>query len=218
MAEDGRTSRQIGRELRVPKNVVERWTAAQRDGRKRDRALRLNDLGRTARQISPRVKVPVAQVQLWINERAAVRLHGLGRSERQIAKELEIPLRDVRKWLAKPTKDASSPRHSGVRHGTETRRCARRMAELRDPITDIAQVIRITPKTVRTWLRTMEQEEGVDLLPGGRVRVHDRAAILADLRAVDEEGRHRFSRAEIRTKYTCSNKFLSQLANGRIDP
>jgi hypothetical protein len=92
------------------------------------------------------------------------------------------------------------------------------MAELRDPVTQIAAVVGVTPKTTRAWLRDVEAQEDVDLLPGGRRRTHDRDAILADVHATDVEGAPRYTRAQIRKKYGCSHKFLSHLVNGKLAP
>lgn len=186
MAREGRTSRQISRDVHAPKRLVKQWTATEREARKRDRAKRLR---------------------------------ALGRSPRQIAARLNARVRDVEGWIAEANgADAPAIRHSGVRHGTDTRKCVRKMAELQDPVTDIASVVQVTPKTVRTWLRSMEAEDASSLLPGGRKRTHDRPAILEDLAALDEQGCLRFTRAQIRKKHGCSHKFLSQLANGRLDP
>lgn len=185
MAREGRTSRQIARDIDVPKRVVKGWTAGEREARKRTRARRL---------------------------------HSLGRSPSQIAARLNARVRDVERWVSSSEDSAPDSGGCGARHGTETRKCVRRMAELEDPVSDMAFVIGVTPKTIRNWLRRWERDENVSLLPGGRRRVHDREAILADLRAVDASGNPRYTRAQIREKHGCSHKFLSQLFNGRIDP
>lgn len=185
MARDGRTSRQISRDIDVPKRLVRQWTAREREGRKRHRARRLRQLGR---------------------------------SPSQIAARLNARVRDVERWLAEKESETNGVRHSGVRHGTDTRKCVRKMAELRDTVTDMAYVAEVTPKTVRSWLREIEDDEETSLLPGGHRRTHDREAILTDLAAVDAGGSLRYTRAQIREKHGCSHKFLSQLANRRIAP
>lgn len=186
MAKSGRTSRQIARDIGVPKFMVKRWTASQRESRNRQRAKRLRDLGRNPQQISIRLDSPIAEVERWLaapNGSKVLRAH-----------------------------------HTGFRHGTDTRKCARKMAELGDAVTDIADVVDVTPKTVRSWLRAIEVSEATSLLPGGHRQTHDRKAILKDLKAVDASGRPRFTRDQLREKYGCCRKFLSQLANGKLEP
>ena len=92
------------------------------------------------------------------------------------------------------------------------------MAEQRDPVVHISEVLDVTPKTVRTWLRVAESENETSLLPGGRQRVHDRQAILDDVSATDAQGNPRYTRAEIQEKHAVSRGFLSQLINGKLDP
>ena len=92
------------------------------------------------------------------------------------------------------------------------------MAQHRDPVVHMAHVLCVTPKTARTWVREIEDEEQTQLLPGGRQRVHDREAILADVEATDTHGNPLYTRAQIREKYGCSHKFLSHLVNGRLEP
>lgn len=186
MAREGRTSRQISRDIDVPKRMVKTWTAPEREARKRTRARRLHELGRSPSQIAARLNARVKDVERWLSDTNGV--------------------------------DAVSSGSCGARHGTDTRKFVRRMAEFQDPVSDMAHVVGVTPKTIRNWLRQVERTENTSLLPGGRRRTHDRQAILEDLRATDDAGKPRYTRAQIREKHGCSHKFLSQLANGRIDP
>lgn len=182
--------------------------------------------GHTSRQISRKIHVPKRLVKQWTAPeretracRRAHRLHELGRNPSQISARLNVRVRDVERWLSTSLDDAiNGTRHSGVRHGSDTRKCVRRMAEFDDSVTDMAHVAQVTPKTIRTWLRRIETEEDTTLLPGGHRRTHDRTAILHDLAALDETGKPRYTRAQIREKHGCSHKFLSQLANNRIQP
>ena len=191
-----------------------------------DKARKLARDGKTTTQISRTLGVPKRTVKSWTadqrdarNRDRAIRLYKLGRDAKEIAVRLDAKVIEVERWLSRPNASARAMDPScGARHGTETRRCARRMAELHDPVTHIADVLGITPKTTRSWLRDMESEEGVQLLPGARMRTHDREAILEDVQAMDEGGRPRYTRAEIREKYGCSHKFLSHLVHGRLDP
>jgi transposase-like protein len=186
MARGGRTSRQISRDIDVPKRIVKEWTAPEREMRKRVRAKRMKELGRNPSQIAAR---------------------------------LNIRVKDVERLLAEARDgDPAVSGGCGARHGTDTRKCVRRMAELQDPVSDMAFIVGVTPKTIRNWIRRIEHDEKKSLLPGGRRRTHDRQAILEDLRATDDAGQPRYTRAQIRDKHGCSHKFLSQLANGRIDP
>lgn len=182
--------------------------------------------GRTSTQISRSINVPKRLVKDWTapqrdarKRNRALRLSKLGRTSKEIAIRLEAKVAEVERWLARPNGQPRAVEPScGNRHGTETRRCARKMAELDDPITHIAEVIGVTPKTTRTWLRNVEADEEVELLPGGRRRTHDREAILEDVRALDEAGDPLYTRAEIQKKHGCSRKFLSYLVNGRLTP
>jgi hypothetical protein len=187
-------------------------------------ALRLAREDKTSRQIARSIGVPKRIVKEWIKpEREArardraKRLERRGHDPSAIAARLDATVTQVRRWLAAPNRRPSEPHTSGRRHGSDTRRCARKMAELRDPILHIADVLEVTPKTVRTWLRVEETEDGVSLLPGGRHRVHDRNAILEDVRARDSKGNPLYTRAQIREKHKCSRSFLSHLINGKLD-
>lgn len=191
-----------------------------------EKARRLARQGRTATQISRAINVSKRVVKGWTAPQRearqrdrAHRLSKLGRNPREIATRLDAKVADVERWLSSTNGHRRVAEPScGARHGTETRRCARKMAELHDPVTQISEVLGVTPKTTRTWLRDVEAAEEVALLPGGRRRVHDRAAILADVHERDDAGEPRYTRAQIRKKYGCSHKFLSHLVNGRLDP
>lgn len=193
--------------------------------RLKDEALSMARDGQTERQILRKIKVPKRTLKQWIGPERdarkrdrALRLAKFNRNPRDIAIRLEAKVSDVERWLRPNGHPRELERDSGARHGTETRRCVRKMAELRDPVLHMAEVVGVTTKTIRTWLREFETAEGLQLLPGGRHRVHDRSAILEDAKAKDEEGRARYTRAQIREKYGCSHKFLSHLVNGRLDP
>lgn len=185
LAREGRTNRQISKMTGAPPRVVRKWTATERQSRRRARAVRMAANGMTAKAIAVRIDEKVSTVE---------------------------------RWLSRPLTERPMRRDSGARHGSDTRRCARKMAELQDPINRIAHVLFVTPKTVRTWLREVEVADKKTLLPGGPRRQHDREAILRDVLAKDEKGNPRYTRAEIRKKYGCCHKFLSHLVNGRIAP
>lgn len=193
--------------------------------RVRDSALRLARSHKSPSQIARELKVPKKLVKTWIapeldarNRERAKRLERLGHDPAAIAARLDTSLAQTRRWLKSSVRERPAPQTSGRRSGTQTRRCAERMAELDDPILHIANVLQVTPKTIRTWLRVRETERGVSLLPGGRHPVHDRKAILADVHAKNEDGSPRYTRAEIREKYNVSRGFLSHLINGKLDP
>jgi len=198
---------------RYPKNV-------------QDRARKLAREGKTATQIARSLAVPKRVVKRWTieqrdarNRDRALRLSKFGRNAKEIALRLDLRVAEVERWLSNPNAHPRSLETSfGARHGTETRRCARRMAECQDPVTHISEVLGVTPKTTRTWLREIETEDGVSLLPGERRRTHDRNAILEDVRATDANGKPLYTRSEIREKYGCSQKFLSHLVHGRLTP
>lgn len=206
--------------------MAKKKTSKKYPKRLSSQAAKLARAGRTDRQIAREINVPRRVVKTWTarerearkRDRAA-RLARLGRDPKGIARRLDVSVAKVRRWLSQPNgHPRPRPKNSGARHGTDTRRCARRMAECDDPVMHIARVLDVTPKTVREWLRKMEEEDGQSLLPGGRQRVHDRTAILADVHAKDEDGNPLYTRREIREKYGCSHKFLSYLVNGRLDP
>lgn len=99
----------------------------------------------------------------------------------------------------------SAAKGPGHRYDARTRRRARRLySQHQWAITRIGRYLDVPEGTVRSWVR--------DLNPGtGNERRYDRAAILAD---VDAE----LSRAEIVEKHGCSQRFLSDLINGKIPP
>lgn len=81
----------------------------------------------------------------------------------------------------------------------------------RNTVAKISERLGPTRRTLQTWFREAE-ERNPDLIgrimPRSQPRRYDRAAIQADL----ESGE--MTRAQIREKYGCSAKFLSQVATG----
>ena len=81
----------------------------------------------------------------------------------------------------------------------------------RNTVAKISERLGPTRRTLQTWFREAE-ERNPDLvgriMPRSQPRRYDRAAIRADLEAGE------MTRAEIREKYGCSAKFLSQVATG----
>lgn len=199
-------------------------TKAKYSKREQRDARRMAKARRTDRQISRAINVPKRIVKQWTaperetrRRDRARRLSELGYDPSAIAARLDATVGQVRKWLSSSGTTRAERRDSGARHGTDTRRCCRRMAQHKDPVVHMAYVLDVTPKTVRTWVREIEAEEDEQLLPGGRRRIHDRGAILADVAALDERGRPLYTRMQIREKYGCSHKFLSHLVNGRLE-
>jgi transposase len=187
-------------------------------------ARRLARHGRTDRQISRAIDVGRRTVKEWTAPEREARRRGrarrlseLGYDVREIAARMDATMIQVRSWLSGPNGRQPGEHDSGARHGTDTRRCCRRMADHKDPVAHMASVLCVTPKTVRTWLREVEAAEDTQLLPGGPRRHHDRDAILADVKATDERGNPKYTRMQIREKYGCSHKFLSHLVNGHLD-
>lgn len=81
-----------------------------------------------------------------------------------------------------------------------------RLAKARVAVPAISTKIGASQKTVREWLRAA----GVSPTSAIR-RQYDRKAILRDLASSK-------TRADIIARYGCSQKFLSQLATGKISP
>jgi hypothetical protein len=72
MARGGRTDRQIARATDVPKRIVKRWTAPEREARRRDRAKRMAALGYDERKIAGRLDATVAQVRGYLAARTSM--------------------------------------------------------------------------------------------------------------------------------------------------
>jgi uncharacterized protein YjcR len=93
----------------------------------------------------------------------------------------------------------------GVRYSEKQRKDAARMAKSRVAVPEISSKIGVSQKTIRDWLRAA----GVS--PASAIRrQYDRKAILRELASK--------TRADIIARHGCSQKFLSQLATGKITP
>lgn len=109
---------------------------------------------------------------------------------------------------------------TSARYSDRVRAHAIRLAKKRKSVPEIHQILNKDPKqsgptakTIRVWLK----QAGVS--PGtGRPRQFDRKKILRDLNATKKDGTRRYTRAQLCEKYGCSQKFLSNLANGEIAP
>jgi len=83
----------------------------------------------------------------------------------------------------------------------------------------ISEELGVSTRTLRSWFRAAEQSNpkyGGRLL-GSQPRKHDRKRILNDLRATSG-GEPKFTRRELAEKHGCSQKYLSDLANGKLKP
>jgi transposase-like protein len=84
----------------------------------------------------------------------------------------------------------------------------------------IGEELGVSTRTLRSWFRAAEESNSKyrGKLLGSQPRTHDRKRILNDLKAKTSDGEPKFSRREIGAKYGCSQKFLSDLANGKLKP
>jgi hypothetical protein len=103
---------------------------------------------------------------------------------------------------------------AGIRYSEEIKAHAVDLANKGNTVPEIAdELAGPSQKTIRDWLTS----NGVEP-PSGRVRVHDRKKILADLKARKKDGKRRHTRKQLQEKYGCSAKFLWQLEKGMLKP
>jgi transposase-like protein len=111
-------------------------------------------------------------------------------------------------------KTKNPQRLAGFRYSEADKRKAVDLARKGMTVPEIAKRLSgPSQKTIRDWLIS----NGVEP-PSGRKRYHDRKKILADLRSRKENGKKRYTRAQLQQKHGCSAKFLWQLEKGVITP
>lgn len=100
----------------------------------------------------------------------------------------------------------AEPRGPGHRYPSRVRTRARQLYQLYGwSKARIGRHLDVPVDTVREWLRDLDEDTAAN------ARRYDRAAILAE----HEDGA---TRAELRERHGCSDRFLSDLINGKLPP